>query len=175
MAASALLTVSPETSAQLLTAPGFDQRVKVEAIRSKKTRIEGGDFDDKIDRIVFNLKFTNTDTQTAFLDCKADFYVLAQNIVNRRAYQLLGAEKLSISLPARATQEIATAEVTTAFDTTGARFGAKYDGWVLVVYDSTGKVIMKKATNPSWLQVAEKMGTLEVKSFFDQNLKKVNP
>ena len=174
MVASAFLTVSPETSAQLpATVPAFDQRVQVEAVRSKKTRIEGGDFDDKVDRIIFTIKFTNTDTKTAFPDCKGEFYVLAQNIVNRKAHQLLGVEKLSISLPVRGTQEATTAEMTTSFDTTGARFGAKYEGWVLVVRDSTGKVVMKKATTPSWLPVAEKLGTVTVKSYFDQNLKKV--
>jgi hypothetical protein len=174
MVASAFLTVSPETSAQLpASAPSFEQRVQVDAVRSKKTRTEGGDFDDKLDRIIFTIKFKNTDTKAEFPDCKGEFYVLAQNIVNRKAFQLLGVEKLAISLPALGTQEATTEEMTTTFDTTGARFGSKYDGWVLVVRDSTGKVIMKKSTNPSWLPVAEKLGTMPVKSYFDQNLKKL--
>ena len=73
----------------------------------------------------------------------------------------------------RGTSNVTTGEVVSQWDNTGARFGAKYDGWVLIVRDSTGKIVMKKATNPTWLPLAEKLGTVQVKTFFDKALKPV--
>jgi hypothetical protein len=171
---------SPQLSAQSApssaTAAGakFEQRVTVEAVRNRRTRIEGGDFDDKRDQISFTLKFANGDTRTAFKDCKAEFYVFAESILNRKAFQLLGIEKFDLSLEPRGTASVGTAEWETRWDTTGARFGTKYDSWVLVVWDQAGAVIFKKASTPPWLPVAEKMHTLSQGTFYDRSLKPIN-
>lgn len=148
--------------AQTAAAPAaaFEQRVQVDATRKKSTRIGGGDFDDKTDRITFTVKLTNTDTRTAFEGCKAEFHVFAQSIVNTKAYQLLGTEQFDFSLPPRGVHSVDTQEVTTRWDRTGIRHGTKYDSWVLVVRDSTDKVVLKKASVPTWLPVAEQMKEL---------------
>ena len=163
----------PETKAQSALPSPFEQRVQVEAVRAKRSKIEGGDFDDKKDRVSFTLKFVNTDTKADFPDCKGEFFVLAQSIVDRKALQVLGVEKFALSLPPRGTSNVTTGEVVSQWDNTGARFGAKYDGWVLIVRDSGGKIVMKKATNPTWLPLAEKLGAVQVKTFFDKALKPV--
>lgn len=149
----------------------FDQRVQVEVVRAKKTRIEGGDFDDKNDRIVLNVKFTNSDTATAYSDCKAELYIWAEHILNRKAFKLLGKEQFTFSLPARGTHTFTSTEVETAWDRTGAAFGAKYDGWVIVVRNAEGAILMKKATTPSWLPVAEKLGDLSAGTSYNRDLK----
>jgi hypothetical protein len=154
-------------------APKFDQRVQLDVTRAKKTRIEGGDFDDKIDRVVLKVVFTNTDTATSYNDCKAEVYVWAEHIVNRKAYKLLGKEQFTFSLPPREAHTFTTAEVQTAWDKTQARFGAKYDGWVVVVRDESGAVLMKKSTSPMWLQIVEKLGELQVGKSYDRDLKPV--
>ncbi len=152
----------------------FAQRVTVEALRSKKTRIEGGDFDDKKDRIAFTLKFANGDTRTAFNDTKGEFYVFAESIVNKKTFQLLGVEKFDLSLAPRSSQSVSTEEWETQWDMTGVRFGTKYDSWALVVRDASGAVIFKKASTPSWLPVADKLKTLSAGSFYNRDLKAVN-
>jgi hypothetical protein len=172
--ASLFVAALPESQAQLPSSfSTFDQRVQVEAIRARRLRTEGGDFDDKMDRITFNVKLTNSDTKATFNDCKAEFYVFAESILNRKAYLLLGVDRSSFSLPPRAVHEFPTQEVATQWDTTGARFGAKYDGWVLVVRDSTDKVIMKKASNPGWLPVADKLNTLKPKLYYGRDLRPI--
>jgi len=169
-AATALLTGAPMAKAQT---PTFEQRVQVEAIRNKSTRVQGGDFDDRTDRISFTLKLTNTDTKVAFNDCKAEFFVFAQSILNRKAFQLLGSDKFDFSLAPRAVHSFTSTEVVTMWDKTGAKFGSQYDSWVLVVRDKDGKVLLKKSTSPSWLPVAEKLGELKKDSFYERDLKPV--
>jgi hypothetical protein len=157
------------------TAPrvSFEQRVRIEAVRDKKTRVQGGDLDDKTDSISFTIKLMNNDTRAAFENCHGEFYVFAQSILNRKAFQLLGAEKFGFSLPPRGSHSFTSAEVVTRWDSTDARFGAKYDAWVLVVRDATDKVICKKSSSPTWLSVADRMKTLSANGFYDRNLQPV--
>lgn len=167
------LAQAPAGTAPAGKTPSFEQRVQVDAQRSRKTRITGGDFDDKTDRITFTVKLTNADTKAAFNDCNGEFYVWAQGIVDRRAYRLLSVDKFTFSLPPRGTHSLESTEGTTMFDTTGVRFGARYDSWVLVVRDSADEVIFKKSTSPPWLLVADKMGALNANAYYDRNLKLV--
>lgn len=161
-------------SAQSPASSALEQRVQFVATRSKKTRVQGGDFDDKTDRISFKLKFTNTDTKASFQDLQGEFYIFAESITMKKAYQVLGVEKFDLSLAPRASQEVTTAEVFTKFDTTDARFGAKYESWALVVRDSTGAVVMKKASLARWLGVAEKLKDLTPKRYYSADLKAID-
>jgi hypothetical protein len=156
------------------TANQFENRVQLQVNRNRSTRIGGGDWDDRTDRITFSVKFTNGDTRQAFDGCEAEFYVIAQNILNPRAYQLLQVEKFTFSLPARGTHSLQTPEVVTRYDKTDAKHGAKYDAWVCVVRDSSGKVLMKKTSLPSWLPVADRLNEMSLGKSFDRQLKPAN-
>jgi hypothetical protein len=169
-----IVSSDPESSAQ---SPGsqFETRVQLQVNRSKSTRIAGGDWDDKTDRISFSAKFINGDTRQAFDQCQSEFYVFAQSILNPRAFRLLQGERFTFSLPARGTHTQQTPEVVTKWDKTEAKFGAKYDGWVCVVRDAEGKVIMKKASSNAWLPVADRLNELTVGQYYDRQLKTANP
>ena len=167
--------VAPQPSTvPVAHAATFEQRVKVEALRRRSNKIAGGDWDDKTDRIAFAVKFANLDTVSGFSDCKAEFYIFAQHILNPKAFLLLLKENFSFSLPALGTHQFSTGEAVTKYDTTGARFGAKYEGWVLVVRDKSDKILMTKASPPSWLPVADKLKTLTVDSSYGHDLKPMN-
>jgi hypothetical protein len=159
--------------AQGLGGPTFEQRVTVEAVRNRINRAANQVFDERIDRISFTVKFKNSDTKTAFNGCKAEFFVFAQNMQNKRAYQLLGIDRADITLAPLASQEFSTEEVTTRYDPVGVVFGSKYDGWVLIVRDATGKLILKKSSTSQWLPVADKMSTLTVGNFYGRDLKEL--
>jgi hypothetical protein len=149
------------------------QKLGVEAIRAKQTRIAGGDYDDKNERITFNVKLTNPDIKIPLNDLKAEFYVFAQEIVDRRVFRLLGKDESPFSLPPRGTHTFTTAEVVTMYDTTDARFGYRYSGWALVIRDSAGKIVFKKATTPNWASGAEQLSLLTPGNAFDRDLKPV--
>jgi len=165
------LTYAPELCAQLAQPTDFERRVTITPERKRSTRTGGGDWDDKTDRISFTIKFTNTDSKLSFNGCKVEFYVFGESTQDRRAFQLLGAHKAGLALEPLATQDITTDEVTSKFDTTGIKFGSKYEGWVLLVHDAGGKLLTKKASSAAWLPVAEKVNTLSVGKFYGRDLK----
>ncbi len=152
----------------------FEQRVKVEALRTRSNKIAGGDWDDKTDRIAFTVKCVNSDTVLGFSDCTAEFYIFAQNILNPKSFMLLLKESFTFSLPPLGAHEFSTGEAVTRYDPNGARFGAKYEGWALVIRDKSDKIIMTKASPPAWLPVADKLKTLTVKSSYGHDLKPAN-
>ena len=165
---------TPAATAPSAEAKLAEQRIVVDAQRSKKSRIEGGDADDRLDRITFNVKFTNNDTKVTFEECKSEFYVLSQSITNRNAYQVLGVTASSFSLPPRGTHSFATDEVVTRWDKTDARFGSQYHAWVLVIRDKVGNILLKKTNVPAWLALADKVGTMGTGQYFDRTLKPVS-
>jgi hypothetical protein len=104
---------------------------------------------------------------------KAEFYVFSQEIVNRRAFGLLGKDESTFSLGPRAQHTFTTAEVITHFDTTDARFGSKYEGWGLIIRDAAGKIVYRKTTNPTWANHVEKFGALSVGQPFYTDFKTI--
>jgi len=164
------LTATPELRAQTTSPTPFEQRVTVQAERKRSLRTAGGDFDDKRDQISFSVKLANSDAKQSFDRCKAAFYVFGQSIIDRRGYKLLGVDKAEFSLPPRGSHAFATTEVVTQYDTTGVRFGARYDGWVLVVRDEMDNIIMKKGSAPTFLPVADKLHTITPGKFYDKTL-----
>ena len=178
-AAPSQVAAPAATPPQAATAQGagavtFEQRVRAEVVRKRSNKIAGGDWDDKTDRIAFTVKLANADTAAGFSDCKGEFYIFAQNILNPKSYRLLSKEDFAFSLPPRGTHEFSTAEAVTQYDPTGARFGAKYEGWAMVIRDKSDKIIMKRGTPPAWLAAADKLKTLAVKSSYEHDLKPVS-
>ncbi len=145
------------------------ERMVIEVVRQKKSRIEGGDWDDKKDRIVLKVKLANTDTTLSAEGLKGEIYILAESILDRTAVKMLTKQDFTFSLPARGSHEFLTDEVETTYDTTGARFGYRYEGWLLRVRDSAGNLVVEKATSPSLVKNADKISGVAVGSDFDRN------
>ena len=143
-------------------------RVAMDVVRQKRSRIEGGDFDDKKDRISLKVKISNTDTTSAE-GLKGQICVLGESILDRRAVKMLAKQEFTFSLPARGSHELLTDEVETAYDTTGARFGYRYEGWLLRIHDSAGNLVAEKSTSPSLIKQASKVTDMAVGSSFDRN------
>lgn len=138
------------------------ERITVEVVRKKATRTEGGDWDDKKDRISLKVKFVNLDSKIAFDNFKVEVYTYGQSILDPKITKLLGAQTFPFSLPAFGKHEISTDECTTEYDTTGARFGYQYQGWIIRIHDAKGNLVIEKATNPTLAKSAEKLIKLRV-------------
>lgn len=154
--------VAPPTPPISGNQPKFKDRVTAEVVRSKKTRIEGGDWDDKTDRIVLKVKLTNSDPKIEFNNLKGEIYIFAKGIVDSRSIKLLGSEKFDFSLSARGEHELQTHEVVTAYDTTDARFGYQYQGWIVRIRDASGALLLEKATNTTLSRNAAELVKLQV-------------
>ncbi len=138
------------------------EKISLEVVRKKLTRIEGGDWDDKKDRISLRVKFANSDSKVAFKNFQAEVYVFAQSILDPKMTKLVGAEKFPLSLEPFGKHEVSTTECVTAYDTTGARFGHQYQGWIVRVRDDKGALIIDKATTPTLSKSTEKLIKLRV-------------
>lgn len=169
MTATASEAVPAATPRPAMGGVKIGERIAVEVVRQKKSRIEGGDFDDKKDRIVLKVKLSNTDTTISGDNLKGVICVLGESIVDRNAVKMLAKQEFTFSLPPREAHELLTEEVETAYDTTGARFGHRYEGWVLRVRDSAGTVILEKSNSPSSLKIAAKISEVEVNGEFDRS------
>jgi hypothetical protein len=172
--AAAPLTVAPPAVAAApkpgaSTTAKVTDKLAVEVLRMKRSRIEGGDFDDKKEHIAFKVKLANGDKDLPIEPLKAEFYVFAESILDRAALKLLGSEQFDFTIPPRGTHDVETKELQTMYDTTGARFGYKYEGWVLRLRDTGGKLVMAKASSPTLLKNMEKAASLKEGQSYDRN------
>lgn len=163
----------PRSQAQEWKKAEFNRRVAVEAIRKRIDRIAGGDFDDKLDRVTFTVRLKNNGIQDSFDNHSAEFYIFAKSILDRNAFKLLGVTKTDFSLPVRKTHEFVTEEAVTRYDKTGARFGAAYDSWAIIIRDSEGKLVKAKASSTQWEAHADELKNLKEGKYCNRDLKEV--
>lgn len=161
---------TPPTTANPLQGPvKIGERLVAEVVRNKRSRIEGGDWDDKRERIEMKVKVTNTDPKMTADKLKGEIYVFGESILDRTAVKLLTSQNFDFSLPVRGTHEFTTDEVVTMYDTTGARFGHKYEGWVLRLRDGSGNLVLIKASSPGLQRLVEKASSLTKDKTYDRS------
>lgn len=159
---------APPTAAT--TAARLGSRLALEVVRQKRSRIEGGDFDDKKDRIALKVKIANTDTKLSAENLKGEICILAESVLDRTAVKMLGKQEFTFSLPPRGNHELLTDEVETAYDNSAfAKFGYRYEGWLLRIHDSAGNLVAEKCTSPTLIKQAAKVAGVAVGSDFDRN------
>lgn len=165
--AAAAMRPAPAHAQQALP---FERGVKIDVIASKPAAIKGGDWDDKMQKIVLRLKFSNVDTRQVYSNYTATISALGQSAKDRSVTKVLTQEEVALTLGPRRVLEHECKPVTTRFDRTGAIFGFAYDGWVIVVKDSAGKVIHIKSTSPSLEKMPDKVTKLAMDQCYDRKL-----
>jgi hypothetical protein len=164
----------PQLAAQPANALPFDRGVKIDVIASKPSDVKGGDFDDKTQKIVLKVKFSDIDTRQAYEGYTATVSAFGQAVLERDTRKVLMQEKIPVSLAPLKSMEHMCPAVKTQFDKTGAKFGYFYDGWVVVVKDSSGKVIHVKSTSPAIEKLPDKAEKLEVGKCYNRALEVVD-
>lgn len=143
-------------------------------VRLRRSRIEGGDYDDKIDHIRLKAKISNTDPQLATEPLKATVFIFADSILYRGHRKLLGRGSFDLKLAPRTEKEFTTDEFDTAYDTTDARFGYKYGGWILDVCDASGKNVLSKTSSPSLEKALPVVTSMRDTNVYDKDFKPTN-
>jgi len=151
----------------------FAQGVQLSVVAAKPARIKGGDWDDKVQKIVLTLKLVNKDLRQAYEGYTATVSVFGESVFDSKCKKVLIQEAVDISLPAGKTQEHVCAEVTTRFDKTGSKFGYFYDGWIIVVKDPQGKIVQVKSTSAGLEKFTELAAKIEEGKCYDSKLKVV--
>lgn len=171
--ASLLLPVaSIQVLAQDIKTPFF-RGAKAEVMISRPSKTKGGDYDDQFQVIQPRVKFTNLDNSQSYDGHKAIFMVIGESTVDRKIFKVLMRHDFDIILPAREIMEKATPDVTTKYDTTDAKFGYKYDGWILVVKDPKGQLVLVKSTSPSFEKMPTQLDALKAEMCYTRQLKPV--
>lgn len=142
-------------------------RVSVKVAQSQKLKIEGGDFDDKLQRIAFDIAITNESLSNPGEGLSFEFYVFGQAVTQPGKLTLLQKERRDFSLEPRGTFTAETPEVQLQWDTTGAAFGDKYRGWVIRILDAEGKQMLQQ-TSSAFLTDTKNLPNLAVGSSFDK-------
>lgn len=167
-AGAIVLLVSSLNCGLLSAAPGDKPSLTCTADRSRSLRVKGGDWDDKTERIQFDLSVRNNSMSKPTGDLSATFFVVGEDAGERGKYKLLQKEEMSFSLEARGTHEATTEQLTLKWDNTDAIFGEKYRGWVLQVRDDTGEIV-SEASSSSFLRSTAYLEDMDVGDYLDKS------
>lgn len=165
-----LLSPFPASAQQALP---FERGVKIDVIASKPAAVKGGDWDDKMQKIVLRLKFSNIDTRQSYANHTATVSALGQSARDRSVIKVLMQEDVPLTLDPRKSVEHECKAVTTRFDRTDAVFGFSYDGWIVVIKDGSGNIVHVKSTSPTLEKMKDKVGTLAKDKCYDKKLESV--
>ena len=138
------------------------------ADRSRSVRIKGGDWDDKTEKIQFDLAIRNNSMSKPTGELNATFFVIGEDAGERNKFKLLQKEEMNFSLEARGAHEATTPQLKLKWDNTDAIFGEKYRGWVLQVRDDAGEIVSESASS-SFLRSTAYLPDMDVGDYLDKS------
>lgn len=174
--ASPIALAEEDTDDKGVEVAARQERIKVDVVRARRQRTEGGDYDDQLDRITLELKFQNQHMNQKFEDLTATVWVIGESQRVRGVYKVLTRQAFDFKLgigKEGGTHEEKTAEVVSAWDNTDVVHGYRYQGWVVALQDKEGKVIAWKATRPNWQNDVAEFFPLKNEATFDRKYKEV--
>jgi hypothetical protein len=151
----------------------FAKGVKIEVMVGRPTKTKGGDFDDKTQSLDPRVKMTNLDNKQGYLNYKVTFLLLGQSIVDGKIIKVLHREDIATSILPKQVLDHPMATVTTMYDTDGAKFGFKYDGWVVQVIDPKGDIVHTKSSAPSLEKLPKEVQAMTAEQCYNKQLKPV--
>lgn len=154
------------------------ERIQIDLTRKRRQRTEGGDYDDKTDKIQFVVKLTNRETNKEVKGLKAVVVLSAQNVVERKKFMVLLREEFPVELGTGKASvfEHETKEATTMYDDEYmAKGGERYDGWLVAILNSEDQIVAYKTSNEGFNQHIAKIKGLEKQSWFDIKLEGTEP
>jgi hypothetical protein len=159
----ALAFVAPWTAPAAEKEPELECQIK----RSRKMRIEGGDYDDKTEKISFDITLTNKHWKEPVSGLNGVFYVFGESVHDRKAFKLVQKENFRVEIEPRGTFETTTPIAEMKYDTTGASFGEKYRGWVLCLENEEGLKVYEEASS-AFIKDTTPLAKLDVGEFCDR-------
>ena len=167
-AGAIVILASYLTCGLLSAAPGDKPSLTCTADRSRSLRIKGGDWDDKTEKIQFDLSIRNNSMSKPTGELSAVFFVIGEDAGERNKFKLLQKEEINFSLEARGEHEATTEEITLKWDNTDAIFGEKYRGWVLQVRDDAGEIVSEAASS-SFLRSTAYLSEMSAGDYLDKS------
>jgi hypothetical protein len=143
--------------------------VTVDVSRIKATRIGGGDYDDKTEKLTFKVKMRNGSTRITFNDLKVEFFLFGICQEDRKSLKLMQRTAQTVTLEPLKELVYDTPEVVSMWDNTDAVFGDKYKGWCMLIYTPSGELLAEKTVSAFVKNLDRLPGLVEGK-YYDNNL-----
>lgn len=143
--------------------------ISIDVSRIKATRVGGGDYDDKTEKLSFKIKMRNGSTRIAFGSLKVEFFLFGICQEDRKSLKLMQRTAQTVSLEPLKEFEYTTPEVVSMWDNTDAVFGDKYKGWCLLIYSPSGELMMEKTVS-AFVRNTNRLPGLSEGQYYDNEL-----
>lgn len=124
-------------------APSKPMRLQVSVTPAKNQRnVKGFYEDDKTQRISLNIDLKNPENVRALTGGKATILVFASDVRDPNEFIVILKEEFEVTLAPFKSTSYETKSAKLVFDDDGYRYGQKYAGYVLVIKDASGSIIL---------------------------------
>jgi len=150
------------------------ESVEISANRMRYTRVAGGDFDDREQKVQIEIVAKNLDFNRPVNGLTLHYWVVAESLVDHKAMLVIDRGSVPINLTSEpGGREIRQKGelVTLRWDDTGAIFGQRYRGWILILLNAQDEVVAVKSNQPNWQMDFQRAMDLKKGSWCDRNLK----
>jgi hypothetical protein len=128
-------------------------RVGLDANRMRFTKVAGGDWDDRTQKVQLEVTVENLDFNRPVSGLTLHYWALAESLVDKKAFLVIDRGEFAVDLTNKPDGREITqkgALVTLKWDDTGAIFGERYKGYVLVLTNAQNEAVAVKANQPGW-------------------------
>ena len=132
---------------------GRPPKIDIDIQRSKNTRREGFDYDNETQNVSVRVRLTNKELTHALSGMTQHVFGFSRSTVHNDRFQLIIKESEAFGLTIGDTYEYNTKSVQLQYDDNMyARFGFKYYGWMILIKDDSGNVILSKSSKKRLLE-----------------------
>jgi hypothetical protein len=169
----ALMFCASGMGAELLPAKN-PERVEISANRMRMTRVAGGDFDDRLQKVQIEVVARNLDYNRPANGLTLHYWVLAESLVDHKEILVIdrGAVPVDLTSTPEGREIRKKGElVALKWDDTGAIFGQRYRGWILILVNARNEVVAVKSNQPNWQSAFQRAMDLKKGSWCGLDLK----
>jgi len=136
---------------------------------ARRTRLDGTDYDNRQQNVKINISTHNRSTSVDYKEMTGYLYVVAEDVTQRGKYKLIIKEEHKLDILRGQRSQLESQEVLLKYDDNPpVKFGFKCYGYVYVVEDKEGKILMGYASSDKlwdWLPKLSEKKVDEVFSF----------
>jgi hypothetical protein len=163
------------------TLPAQDEpppsEVKIVLLGVKRDRdrkhMREGDPDDQTQNLAFEIKFENPSLEPV-AGLQLEFTVVGECFVydwkGDDLYAVLKREKLPLDLAGGEVRVVGTTPFEVSYDTTDAKFGARYFLYFLEVRDAKGRLVMIDTDKSAWLDKKKDIDAMKLRRAFNKKV-----
>lgn len=132
-----------------------------------------GDIDDQIVIVEPEVRLKNDDLYKSFKDVRGELLIVGQGAVQKSAFVVLSKQKFVMDVPAKDESRWEGESIKFRYDPDYGGF--KYDGYLIILRDDQGHVVMTKASNSVWEKNYADLLNAEKRKAYDRSFSKSVP